>query len=113
MNVHARNVSSQSVFRIDRFECPKESLAAFEDRLALIHGYFDTLPGCLYNKVAVMIDGDRIEVVTVVEWENEAALRQARSAVANFYGKTGFDPGAFMAERGITGRLGLFHPVSL
>ncbi|MCL6706068.1 antibiotic biosynthesis monooxygenase [Pseudomonas sp. R2.Fl] len=113
MNVHVRNVGSRSVFRIDRFECPKESLTAFEDRLALIHGYFDTLAGCLYNKVAVTIDGDRIEIVTIVEWEDEAALRQARSAVANFYEKTGFDPAAFMAERGITGKLGLFHPVSL
>lgn len=37
----------RSIFRIDRFDCPVTHQRAFEDRLAIIHGYFDTLPGCL------------------------------------------------------------------
>lgn len=113
MNVHARPVQSRSLFRIDRFECPKENLTAFEDRLALIHGYFDTLSGCLYNRIAVMREDERIEIVTIVEWESEAALREAKTAVANFYEKTGFDPSTFMAERGIKSHFGLFYPLSL
>lgn len=102
-----------SIFRIDTFACPTVHQAAFEDRLAIIHGYFDTLPGCLYNRVAVSAgeNGDMVKIATIVEWRDRQALDAAKSAVGAFYAKSGFDPAAFMAERGITGVFGVFRPM--
>ena len=102
-----------SIFRIDTFACPTVHQTAFEDRLAIIHGYFDTLPGCLYNRVAVSAgeNGDMVKIATIVEWRDRQALDAAKSAVGAFYAKSGFDPAAFMAERGITGVFGVFRPM--
>ncbi|MBO3759026.1 hypothetical protein J5J10_14155 [Ciceribacter sp. L1K23] len=113
MNAASVFPRSASIFRIDRFDCPRDSLAAFADRLALIHGYFDTLSGCLYNRVAIMEVEDRIEVVTVVEWENAASLRQAKAAVDAFYESTQFEPAAFLAENRIAGHFGVFQMMPL
>lgn len=105
--------SVSRVFRIDTFACPIAHQSAFEDRLAIIHGYFDTLPGCLYNRVVLSAgeNGDMVKIVTIVEWRDRQALDAAKSAVGAFYAKSGFDPAAFMAERGITGVFGVFLPV--
>lgn len=105
--------SPSSIFRIDTFTCPRVHQPAFEDRLAIIHGYFDTLPGCLYNRVVLSAgeNGDMVKIATIVEWRDRQALDAAKSAVGAFYAKSGFDPATFMAERGITGVFGVFHPV--
>lgn len=105
--------SASSIFRIDTFACPMAHQSAFEDRLAIIHGYFGTLPGCLYNRV-VLSEGendDMVKIATIVEWRDRQTLDAAKSAVSAFYAKSGFDPAAFMAERGITGVFGVFRPM--
>ncbi|MBW8300638.1 MAG: antibiotic biosynthesis monooxygenase [Hydrogenophaga sp.] len=105
--------SVSRVFRIDTFACPTAHQSAFEDRLAIIHGYFDTLPGCLYNRVVAAAgeNDDMVKIITIVEWRDRQALDAAKSAVGAFYAKSGFDPAVFMAERGITGVFGVFLPV--
>lgn len=99
----------QSLFRIDRFECPVEHIGAFENRLAIIHGYFDTLDGCLYNRVAVALDGSSVKVATVVEWRDAEALQAAKTAVSAFYAKSGFNPARFLAEHGIVAEYGTYR----
>lgn len=111
--IAARPDDLQSIFRIDRFDCPSEHRASFEDRLHIIHGFFDLLPGCLYNKVAVTEENDRARVVTIVEWRDRQALEEAKAAVAEFYRRTDFNPVAFMAERGIAGEFGTYRPSGL
>ena len=99
----------QSLFRIDRFECPIEHIGAFEDRLAIIHGYFDTLDGCLYNRVAVAVDGPSIKVATVVEWRDAEALQAAKAAVSAVYAKSGDNPARFLADHGIRAEYGTYR----
>ena len=111
-NENGAPAESASLFRIDCFECPPDHVRAFSDRLAIIHGYFDTLEGCLYNRVAVAPGPSTVKIVTIVEWKSAAALTAAKEAVDQFYSVDGFDPKIFMAERGITGEFGLYHDVA-
>lgn len=53
---------------------------------------------------------DMVKIVTIVEWRDRPALDAAKVAVAEFYAKSRFNPGEFMAERGITGEFGLYRP---
>lgn len=109
----AKAPSGPSILRIDTFDCPLAHQAAFEDRLSLIHGHLGTLPGCLYNRVVRSAgeNADMVKIVTIVEWRDRQALDAAKSAVGAFYAKSGFDPAAFMAERGITGVFGVYRPM--
>lgn len=105
--------ASRSIYRIDSFDCPPQARRAFEDRLAIIHGYFDTLPGCLYNRVVVSETDEALRIVTVVEWRDKASLEGAKAAVAEFYRAEKFEPAAFLAEHGIKGNFGTFRTVPL
>ena len=106
---------TDTLYRIDRFLSPGDQQGAFADRLAIIHGHFSSLPGCLYNRVAVSpADKDgMVSIVTIVEWRDRAALDGAKAALADHYARSGFDPAAFMAERGIQGEFGLYRPMLL
>lgn len=117
-NTTARNAERQatagaaregtSLMRIDRFTCPRDQLAAFKDRLAIIHHYLEGLDGCLYSRIAVSESEEDARIVTVVEWRDQTALADARAAVNRFYEKLGFDPAAFLTERGIKGDFGTY-----
>lgn len=105
---------STSIFRIDRLECPVGHRAVFEERLALIHGFFDTLPGCLYNRVTMAPSENEgmVKIVTIVEWQDADALGAAKMAAQAHYAQSGFKPADFMAEHGISGEFGTFLPVA-
>ncbi|RYB97028.1 hypothetical protein [Ciceribacter ferrooxidans] len=113
MNVMTLTKSRTSIFRVDRMTCPADHRLALEDRLAIIHGYFETLPGCLYNKVAIADGGETVHLVTIVEWESQKALADAKAKVAEFYGAIDFDPKAFMAERGIVAEFGTYAGLAI
>lgn len=104
-----------SLLRVDTFDCPAEHAAAFEDRLSVIHGYFDTLPGCLYNRVAAATgeSEDMVKFVTMVEWRDRASLAAAKAAVNAFYAQSQFDPAQFMAARGIRGNFGTYQALKI
>ncbi|SMD16650.1 antibiotic biosynthesis monooxygenase [Rhizobium sp. RU36D] len=103
----------KSVIRVDLFDCPAEHAQAFEDQLSIIHGYFDTLEGCLYNRVAARAgeSEDMVKFVTMVEWRDRQALAEAKTAVSTFYAQTGFNASEFMASRGIKGDFGTYLPM--
>lgn len=109
----ATAANERSVLRVDTFDCPAEHAGIFEDRLMVIHSYFDTLEGCLYNRIAARSGDDdaRVRFVTLVEWRDRQALAEAKAAVAAFYAQSGFDPASFMKAHGITGDFGTFLPV--
>ncbi|MBP1850462.1 hypothetical protein [Rhizobium halophytocola] len=101
--------SGRSVFRLDTFLCPAAHVAAFAERLATIHGYVGTLDGCLYNRVLVAHGTPVVKIATLVEWRDAAAMAAAKTAMADFHAKEGFDPARFMAELEIIGEFGSYH----
>lgn len=99
------------VFRIDRFYVPEGAEEAFMRRVQRIQSLIDPLPGCRQNLVLTQSrEEGRLRVMTVVEWENAAAMDAARAYVQRQYAQEGFDPPAFMQELGVEAELGLYAP---
>jgi len=99
------------VFRIDRFNVPEAAEDVFMRRVQRIQSLIDPLPGCRQNLVLIQSrDEKRLRVMTVVEWENAAAMDEARAYVQRQYAQEGFDPPAFMRQLGVEAELGLYAP---
>lgn len=99
------------VFRIDRFNVPEGAMEPFMRRVQRIQSLIDPLPGCRQNLVLTQPrDIGTLRVMTVVEWENTAAMDAAKAYVQRQYAQEGFDPPAFMRELGVEADLGLYEP---
>lgn len=109
----AQAARPSGVMRIDHFTCPVAHLSVFTQRLAIIHGYLETLEGCLYSRVGVSHADGSATIVTVAEWRDREALVEAKAAVNRFYEKLGFDPAAFMAGHSIKGTFGTYDALTL
>jgi heme-degrading monooxygenase HmoA len=92
-------MASSSLFRVDKFEVPAASRDAFIERLKASHAALDHVPGCRQNLVLEKASGPgRYNVVTFVEWENEAAYEAARAAAMARQEAAGFDRLAFFQQ---------------
>lgn len=99
------------VFRIDRFNVPEGAEETFMRRVQRIQSLIDPLPGCRQNLVLTQPhDTGVLRVMTVVEWENTAAMDAARAYVQRQYAQEGFDPPDFMRQMGVEADLGLYAP---
>ena len=100
-----------TVFRIDRFTCPRIHWPAFSEKLAFIDEELQQHPDCLLTRVAMTERDDLVYVVTLAEWISRDTLLSAKRDMAASYSDKGFDPQAFMAERGITGEFATFDTI--
>lgn len=98
-----------SLYRVDKFAVPPDSLPVFLDRVHQVDRLLAKQPGCLQNLVLTQIQGPgEFNVVTLVEWADAAAMAQARAAMQAHYVREGFDPTIFMTNLGIRGDLSVY-----
>jgi heme-degrading monooxygenase HmoA len=99
--------SSESIFRIDKFDVPAESRAAFLARLKATHAALSEAEGCLQNYILEQVSGSgRYNVLTLVQWRDVDAYDQARAAAQARYEASNFDPSAVFEALGIDADLG-------
>ncbi|MGN6526506.1 MAG: antibiotic biosynthesis monooxygenase [Burkholderiaceae bacterium] len=100
-------------FRVDRFAVPRAALAPFLERVRRSQRLLYEQPGCLQNLVLSRDDGTQadVDVVTIVEWADEPAMRAARATVQARYAAEGFDPAAFMRGLGVQADMVSYLPV--
>jgi hypothetical protein len=100
---------SEKRYRIDKFDVPVAAREAFLARIRIIDAILAAIDGCESHKIYERrIDGGGSAVVTIAQWRDEAAMAAAAAIVTAEYSKTGFDPRAFMAERGVAGDFGVY-----
>lgn len=86
---------TRSIFRVDKFVVPAESKDTFLTKLKETHRLLDSAEGCVQNRVLEQVSGPgRFNIVTLVEWRDEAAYEEARTAAQARHEAAGFDPGA-------------------
>jgi len=103
-------VSSQAIYRIDRFNVPANALPAFMERVRYTQRTLDELPGCRQNLVLSQPDlAGEYNVMTVVEWSDEHHLAAAKSFMQKLYAEERFDPAAFMHDLGVKADLGIYR----
>src|SRR5580704_2637926 len=98
------------LFRVDRFVVPENAVSVFMERLRRTQRSLDAMPGCRQNLVLTRSSGPgRFSVITLVEWESEAAITAAQEAMRSHYADEGFNPGEFMQALDIQADLGLYR----
>ena len=96
-------------YRIDKFTVPAAAHDAFIARVRFIDGFLHGQPGCLQHGLYEwrLDDGD-YGVVTMVQWESEAAMAAAKARAAEEYRRQDFNPAAFLAQWGIKADMGSY-----
>ena len=111
-------------YRIDKFVVPPTSRDRFMERLNKTHEAIDHVDGCEQNLVLEQVDGTgQFNIVTFVQWRDEAAYHAAKSAAQARQAADGDDPAQFMKELEVVADLAttgseslpvtLFHPIAV
>lgn len=103
-----------ATYRIDCFSVPPQGRDAFLAAVAATHRILRAQPGFVRDLIAEQTAGPgALNLITLVEWQDEAALPGATAAVQAHHAATGFDPRAFIAREDITAHLGFFRDATL
>ncbi|MCF3643133.1 antibiotic biosynthesis monooxygenase [Rhizobium sp. TRM95111] len=103
-----------SIYRTDKFTVPAAARSEFLDRVAATHALLRTQPGFVRDLILEKENGvATVDVVTVAEWRDEAAILQAKATIAEAHRRMGFDPGELMARLGIKADMGTYRAVDI
>jgi hypothetical protein len=98
------------VYRIDRFNVPSHAFATFMERIQLTQRLLDQQPGCRQNLVLTQPSlAGEFNVMTLVEWSDDASLSAAKAMMQRHYAEERFDPAAFMQHLGVQADLGIYR----
>lgn len=94
--------NSHHVYRVDKFIVPEQARTEFMEKVKPTHVLLKTLPGFVQDFVLEQSTGPgKFNFVTLVEWENEAVMAQARTAVATLHQQMNFNPQELFTRLGI------------
>ena len=100
---------STTVFRADKFVVPDGALTVFIEQMQHIQRMLRTQPGCVRATVLKQTGGTgEFNVLTLVEWESDAAVAAAQPTVQQHFAQEGFDPKTFVQGLGVRGDLGFY-----
>lgn len=101
---------TSSLYRIDKFVVPPISRDRFIERLEKTHRTLDHADGCEQNIILEQVDGPgQFNIVTFVQWRDEAAYQAAKNASQASQAAEGFDSAAFMKELGVVADLAIYR----
>ena len=93
---------SQRVYRVDRFIVPATVREEFLEKALHTQKFLRSLPGFLQDFVLEQSSGNgEIKIVTIVEWENMAAVEKAKPVVMAMHKETHFNPQEMFTRLGI------------
>lgn len=102
--------ASASVFRIDTFVVPADTLPTFMEQVHRIQRILGTVPGCQQNLVLTQAGDTReFNVMTLVEWVSTEAMVAAKAVMHERYAEEGFDPPSFMQRLGVRAHMALYR----
>lgn len=103
---------SSHLFRVDKFIVPSSAREEFLSRVRETHEILRRQPGFVRDAVLEQTSGPgRFNIVTLVEWENQAVIDAAKAVVAKAQAERGFSPQETMARLGIEGDIGYYQNV--
>jgi heme-degrading monooxygenase HmoA len=95
------------VFRVDKFSVPPPARAEFLEKVHATHLLLRSQAGFVQEAILEQASGPaEFNFVTIVEWENAAAMEPARQAVAALHKRMNLDPHELFVRLGIRADLG-------
>lgn len=108
-----RQNNSAHIYRIDKFIVPEAAREEFMEKVKPTHALLKTQPGFIQDLILEQSAGPgKFNIVTLVEWENEAAIAQARTAVANLHQQMNFNPQETLTRLGIQADLANYRQMA-
>ena len=103
--------NGQMPYRIDTFTLPDAARAEFEQRSLQTIALLRQQPGFVRDLWFEKIGGDgSVDVVTMVEWRDEASIRAAGQVVRAMHAANGFDAAAFARSHGVVESKAVYAP---
>lgn len=94
--------ANMTIYRVDKFIVPQAAREEFLKRVYETHEILRRQPGFIRDALLEQISGPgRFNIVTVAEWESQAAIDAARGAIESARAATGFNAQETMARLGI------------
>ncbi|GGY61079.1 hypothetical protein GCM10011613_00540 [Cellvibrio zantedeschiae] len=105
-------VNDQLRLRVDKFVVPEAVHQQFVEKMKYLQQTLRRLPGCKSANVLSKTEGaGEYNVITLVEWENEAAIADAFSVMQQKFAEEKFDPKEFTRALGVKADLGFYKIV--
>jgi hypothetical protein len=101
------------VYRVDKFVVPAAARQEFLGRVKQTHELLRRQAGFVRDLILEQASGPgAFNFVTLVEWQNEAALVHVRAAVGTFHKEIAFDPQELITRLGIKADIGVYARIS-
>ena len=99
-----------TLYRIDKFAVPAPAVDEFVAQMKHLQATLQAQPGCLHTKVLTQLGGPgRFNVLTWVEWRDQASVDQAAAAMQRQFAAEGFDPKVFLQRLGAEADLAVYR----
>ena len=106
--------SRNHVYRVDKFVVPNSARDEFLSRVKATHDVLRKQLGFVRDNVLEQCAGPgEFNFVTVVEWESQAHIEEARSAVAAMHKQANFNPQELFRRVGIKADLAYYKQVDV
>ncbi len=84
--------ANMTIYRVDKFVVPQAAREEFLKRVYETHEILRRQPGFIRDALLEQISGPgRFNIVTIAEWESQAAIDAARGAIESARAATGFN----------------------
>lgn len=105
-------ITSQRIYRLDRFVVPNTAREEFLARVKATHQILNEQPGFIQDFLLEQpVDENTFALATLVEWENASFIENARAVVKEMHQKTGFNAQETIARLGIKAELGTYQRI--
>ncbi|MGR6468875.1 antibiotic biosynthesis monooxygenase family protein [Rhizobium sp. PAMB 3182] len=104
---------SGNLYRIDKFSVPTAARDEFLVNVQRMDRILNQMEGCLGHRILEQVSGPgEFNIVTIAEWESEAALSKARETMAEAQAAMNFDPKELITRLGIRADIANYAEVS-
>ncbi|MGR6430247.1 antibiotic biosynthesis monooxygenase family protein [Rhizobium sp. PAMB 3174] len=104
---------SGNLYRIDKFSVPAAARDEFLVNVQRMDRILNQMEGCLGHRILEQVSGPgEFNIVTIAEWESEAALSKARETMAEAQAAMNFDPKELIARLSIRADIANYAEVS-
>ncbi len=108
---HTSDLSTR-VYRVDKFIVPQPAFEEFVNKVKLTHEVLRKQPGFLQDFLLEQTGGPgEFNFVTIVEWESQEFVEQARTAVMALHKSINFNPAELVDRLGIKGDIANYKQI--
>jgi hypothetical protein len=112
MNTGNVNPQSRHIYRVDKFVVPAPARDEFLGKVRRTHSLLKTQSGFVQDTVLEQVAGSgEFNFVTIVEWDSQASVDNAKAVVASMYAQSNFNPQEMFGRLSIKADLANYRQV--